>query len=649
MLAGGDSLQSEGGNADVFLSYSRDDQKAALPIISALESAGYSVWWDGLLGGGERFAHITEQALENARAVVVLWSKTSLTSHWVHDEATRGRDRRCLVPLSIDGSDPPLGFRQFQVIDVSGNKSRANSPEMQKLILAVGALRDHEPGLPPISKPASRPVLLTRRRAIGAGAGAIVLSGTAIALWQFDLLGPSRTSSSVAVLPFANLSGDATQDYFSDGLSEELRTTLSLDSQIEVAARTSSSRFKDVKIDAKEIARQLGVANIVEGAIQRAGEIVRISVQLIDGKSGKEKWSQRFDRKMIDIFAVQSEIADLVADGLVIKISSSGKPSKNRLGGTSSNKAYDAYLRGKALYNLAADEKSDRSALLQFDAAIREDPKFASAFAAKSRALTVIANNYASGGQIKDLYAQAVNAARKAIDLVPDLAEAQAALGFVMFNGQLDVKGAGDPYQKSFERGFGNADILSGFANYAARTGKFNDARAAIARAKKLDPLNPAVFRNAGVIEYCDRQYKAALTPFKTALSLNPKMSGIHQLIGDINYLEGNLAVAKTEYSAEPNSLDRLKGLAIIEYRLNNPDQAKVEMAKLIAKFGDNSLYQQAQILAQWGDLSAALELLEKAYQMGDSGMALLRNDPLLDKLRKQVRFIKLMTDMGFE
>ncbi len=647
MLAGGKSLKNVGGNADVFLSYSRDDQKTALPIIAALESAGYSVWWDGLLGGGERFANTTEQALENARAVVVLWSRTSLSSHWVHDEATRGRDRGCLVPLSIDGSDPPLGFRQFQVIDVSGNKARVNSPEMQKLVLAVAALHDHESVSPRNVSTAAKPSLISRRAAIGAGA--FIAGGSALALWKFDILGPSGISNSVAVLPFANLSGDETQDYFSDGLSEELRTALSLDSQIEVAARTSSSRFKDQKIDAKDIAKQLGVANIVEGAIQRAEEVVRISVQLIDGKSGKEKWSQRFDRKMIDIFAVQSEIADLVADGLVTKISSNGKLSKSRLGGTKSNKAYDAFLRGKAFYNLAADEKSDRDALLQFDAAIREDPKFASAYAAKSRALTVIANNYASGVQTKELYAQAVNSARMAIDLVPDLAEAQAALGFVMFNGQLDVKGAGDPYQKSFERGFGNADILSGFANYAARTGKFIDARSAIARAKKLDPLNPAVFRNAGVIEYCDRKYDDALPPFKTALSLNPKMSGIHQLIGDINYLQGNLANAKSEYSAEPNSLDRLKGLAIIEYQLKNPDQAKLEMAKLIAKFGDNSLYQQAQILAQWGDLTAALTALEKAHQIGDSGMVLLRNDPLLDKLRKQPRFVKLLTDMGFE
>jgi TolB-like protein/Tfp pilus assembly protein PilF len=639
----GENQLNDGVTPSVFLSYSRSDQKAALPIIAALEAAGFSVWWDGLLAGGERFAHTTQDALEKARAVVVLWSKTSLTSHWVHDEATRGRDRRCLVPLTIDGSEPPLGFRQFQVIDVSAGKGRANSPEMQKLVRAVAALHDQEVQLPPPAKAA----VFTRRMAIGGGAA--ILTGSALAAWQFNLFGSPGAANSVAVLPFANLSGDKAQDYFSDGLSEELRTTLSLDSQIEVAARTSSSRFKDQKIDATAIASQLGVANIVEGAIRQAGKMVRITAQLIDGKTGKEKWSQSFDRTMDDIFAVQSEIADFVADGLVTQISATRKPGKKSLGGTRNSAAYDAYLRGKALYNLAADEKSDRGALAQYEAAISLDPKFASAFAAKSRALTVIANNYASGTQLKDYYAQAVTAARTAIDLVPELAEAQAALGFVMFNGQQDVKGAQDPYQKSFERGFGNADILSGFANYAARTGKFADARQAIARAKKLDPLNPAVFRNAAIIEYCDKQYEAAKAPLKTALSLNPKMGGLHQLIGDMDYLQGNFAAAQAQYSAEPNSLDRLKGLALTAQRLNNPDQAKAEMAKMIAEFGDNSLYQQAQIQAQWGDKAAALTTLEKARQTGDSGMVLLRNDPMLNSIRNEPRFIKLRADMGFE
>jgi TolB-like protein/Tfp pilus assembly protein PilF len=640
-----ENLSANGVPATIFLSYSRADQKAALPVIAALEAAGFSVWWDGLLEGGERFAKTTEAALENAKAVVVLWSKTSIASHWVHDEATRGRDRRCLVPLSIDGCEPPLGFRQFQVIHIAQGKGRTDTPEMQKMLRAVAALHEQDIQLPP----PAQPPLITRRLALGGGA-AIVLGGTGFAAWKLQLFGTASAQSSVAVLPFANLSGDKGQDYFSDGLSEEIRSTLSLNSQIEVAARTSSNRFKDQKLDATTIASQLGVAHIVDGAVRRAGEMVRVSVQLINGKTGKENWTQSFDRKMDDIFGVQSEIANVVADGLLAKMSANNAKTRTAsLGGTSNGKAYDAFLRGKALYNLAADEKSDRRALAQFDEAIRLDPKYAAAYAAKSRVLTVIANNYASGAELRAYYDKSVAAARNAIQLVPELAEAQAALGFVMCNGQLDIKGAEDPYRKSFERGFGNADILSGFAIYAARTGKFDDARSAIARAQKLDPLNPIVFRNAGVVEYCDRQYDAAKAPLKTALSLNPKMGAVHQMMGDMALLRGDFTEAKAEYIAEPNALDRLKGLAIVEHRLKNKDAAQAAMAKLIAEFGDNSLYQQAQVLAGWGDKATALAALNKAYQAGDSGLVLLRNDPIFDGIRNDPGFGKLLAKLGFE
>jgi TIR domain len=127
------------GETTVFVSYSRGDQKRALPIIKILEAAGFAVWWDGLLEGGERFSRTTEDALERAKAIVVLWSANSSNSHWVHDEATRGRDRKCLVPLSIDGSEPPLGFRQFQVIEASQAKVKTGSPEMQKLVQTYAA------------------------------------------------------------------------------------------------------------------------------------------------------------------------------------------------------------------------------------------------------------------------------------------------------------------------------------------------------------------------------------------------------------------------------------------------------------------------------------------------------------------------------
>jgi TolB-like protein/Tfp pilus assembly protein PilF len=630
----------------VFLSYSRDDQKRALPIIRLLEQNGYSVWWDGMLEGGERFARTTDAALQRAKAVVVLWSKSSIGSHWVHDEATQGRDRRCLVPLSIDGSQPPLGFRQFQVIDAAAAKVRAGSPEMLGMLRAVAALHDR-----PIDahggKPARLPVF--NRRAVIAGGTVVAVLGGGGAVWKTGLLSGSLAQNSIAVLPFANMSGDASQQYFSDGLSEELRATLSLNQQLIVAAQMSSINVQELKLDVKDIAGQLDVAYILDGSVRRAAGILRITAKLIDGATGFQKWSQTFDRKSDDIFAVQSEIAIIVADQLAVTISAGSKRQKRGVGSTKDAQSYDAYLQGKALYKLAADEQSDRAALLQFGRAIKRDPGFAAAFAAKSRALTVIANNYATGGELKNYYAQAIDAARGAVKLAPDLADAHSALGFALFNGQLDVKGANEPYQKSKDLGFGNADILSGFANYATRTGQFDAARQAIKRAQRLDPLNPSVHRNAGVIEYSARNFDAALGPLQSALRLNPKISGVYPLLGDMKLLSGDADSALANYSKIAGGFDRLKGLAIAHDKLGKRELGQAAMAEMIAEFGDNSLYQQAQVLAQWGEYDSAVTALERAYQKGDSGLVLSRNDPLLDPVRRDPRFEQLQVRLGFE
>lgn len=629
----------------IFVSYSREDQKQALPIIQLLQGEGYNVWWDGLLEGGERFSNITHQALENAKAVVVLWSKTSIGSHWVHDEATRGRDRKCLVPLSLDGSEPPLGFRQFQVIDIWKAKIRTDAPEMEKMLRAVANLHG-EAARPLPPPPKARSSQLGRREAIGAGA-LLAVAGGGFAAWKW--LEPNASLRSVAVLPFDNLSGDASRAYFSDGLSEELRNTLSLNRQLAVAAQTSSNKFRDDELDAKAIARQLGVAYILDGSVRQSGDIVRVSAQLIEGNTGFEKWSQSFDRKLSDIFAVQSDIATTVADELASKIWTNPADAKTRVGGTTSVKAYDAYLRGQALYKLAADERSDRDALAQFEAAIAADSRYAVAHAARSRALTVIANNYSTGDQLRKYYAQSVAAAKKAVEIAPDLAEAHSALGFVLFNGMLQVKAASDPYRQSFDLGFGNADILASYANYAARTGSFASAREAIARAKRLDPLNPSVFRNAGVIEYCDRQYDAAIALFDSALSLNLKIGGVQSLLGDIRILQGNWQAAQKHFALEPGKLARQKGEAIVEMKLNGSAAGQAVIARMKADFGDNSLYQQAQVMAQWGRPDEAIAALAKAKAAGDSGLVQLRNDPLLDPLRDKTEFKAILASMGFE
>lgn len=644
--------------ASVFVSYSRKDRPEVMPIIEGLQKAGITVWWDGLLEAGNVFLQTTEDALENAAVVLVVWTRTSINSNWVRDEATSGRDDGRLVPLTIDGSMAPLGFRQFQIADLSGWHGDAEAPEFAEIIRSVRTLVNQSETQTPSKAsldtapmdngPADKGQMFTRRTALLAG-GTAVVAGAAV-VWNGGWLEGSATqANSIAVLPFNNISGDRSQDYFADGLSEELRSTLSLNQQLQVAAKTSSNSFRDKQLEVKAIAEKLGVSHILDGSVRRAGNVIRVAAQLIDGETGFEKWSESFDREMTDIFAIQSEIATTVTDALIARISSDGTTADMLVGGTANDSAYDAYLRGKALYDLAKDETTDREALDQFDQAIGLDANYAAAHAAKSRVLTVIANSYASGGELNQYYDAAVESARLAIAAAPTLAEGHSALGFVLFNGRLDVKSAFDPYQKAYELGYGNADILSAYANFMSRIGKFPEARRAIERAKKLDPLNPSVFRNAGVIEYGDREYEKATDDLRKALAINPKTSVVYSVLGDIALISGDPGEAKQLYLEESGALGRQKGLAIIERKLDNLPAAKNALDSMIADFGNNSLYQQAQVAAQWEDLEAGMELLERAMSAGDSGLVQSRNDPLLDPLRDDQRFAELQKKLGFE
>ena len=634
------------GEATVFLSYSRDDQKRALPIIKLLEAAGFSVWWDGLIEGGARFSRTTEDALEHASAIVVLWSATSNNSHWVQDEATRGRDRKCLVPLSIDGCEPPLGFRQFQVIDARPAKVRPNSPEMQNLIRAVSALHDG-PDRQPISTPSR--LRTTDRRQVLIGGGVLGIAAIGGAAWLTGLIGGKAVAAaSVAVMPFDNLSGDPKQAYFSDGLAAEVRSELTRNVLLKVAAQTSSNSFRDHAGDVKTIMNQLQVAYLLEGDVRRENDNVRISTRLID-RSGFEKWSERFDRKMSSIFEVQSEIASAIATQLSAQIdggAAAKKPDIAETGGTESVAAFDAYLRGKDLFEAGVDEASDRLALSKFDEAIVADPKYAAAHAARSRSIAVMANQY--GGDLKALYQQSVAAARQAVALAPQYAEAHSALGFALGYGQMNLRAARMPYETSLKLGGGDADILSRYAIFQARLKRFGPANETIARSLALDPLNARTLRTIGSIHYASGDYPKALDAMERALALNPKLGGAKAIIGGVQYMMGDIDAAKASYIAEKNRLFGLTGLAIVEQRQGKAAQAQKYLNELIGENGINSLYQQAQVYAQWGEVTKSIKALYEARAAGDSGLIQMYYDPLLTPVRGEPEFSRLLKDIGF-
>lgn len=627
-------------SATLFLSYARTDRTRAELLADILTNAGYTVWWDALIEGGAQFAASIRQALETADAVIVLWSKNSIDSDWVRDEAAVGRDRHRLIPLTLDGTTPPLGFRQYQAIDLSHWRGKPNAPQMASIRRAIATATGQEPVVPPKTIPVSRRKIL----ALGTGAGVLAVGGGAVFAWRSGLFEPASSSGlSIAVLPFRNISGDPDQDFLSEGLTEEIRAALARNPALKVLAATSSNAAHELGDDVKSITRELGVGYLLEGSVRRSGDTIRVSTDLTDGKTGFSQWSQTVDRKLTDLFAFQSEIAATVSNAMSVRVATNAPAP----GGTRNIRAYENFLRGRALFNQAKDEESDRQALALYELAIAADPKFAMAHAARSRALSAIAVQYANADELKQLYAEAIAAARKAIELAPNMAEGHLALGFALFTGKLDVDGARPSYEKAYQLGRGNADILLLYALYLSRAGRPEEAREAIARALALDPLNPRTYRASGSINYAARRYADALPPLERALKLNPKMTSANALRGSSLMQLGRLPEARAAFEAEPRSMFRLTGLAIVDRRLGDGAAAQKAFDQLVSEVGDAALYQQAQVLAQWGRSDEALAALERARAVGDSGLIYLSTDPLLDPIRNQPRFHNLLSALA--
>ena len=637
----------EGGSAAdgdyVFVSYARPDEKAARPIIRIIEDAGFKVWWDDLIAGGERFGAQISDALEGARAVVVLWSANSIASHWVQDEASLGRDRHCLVPLSIDGSPPPLGFRQFQSLDLSRGGLKASNPAMRRAVKAIAEImgRPAKPAVARASKPA------VDRRAVLVAGGAVVVAAGGFAGWRLVLAPASASANSIAVLPFDNLSGQPGQQYLSDGLAAELRAKLSRNPLLKVVGQASSNAFRDRSDNSRVIAARLGVANLLDGNVRAVGGQVRIAVELIDGASGFSKWSQSFDRGMTNLLQLQADVADAVSAALSAQLVG-GEETQARSGGTEHVEAFDFYLRGKELFDSQRDEASDRGALALFSQAVRLDPDYAAARAARSRALAVIANQYAQADERRRLYAEAVAEARRAIVSARQFPDGFAALGYALFYGMLDIRAADAPYRRAQQLSEGNPDVLSLVALYRARRRQFAMAEPAIERAQMLDPLNPSLFKTAGRIRFASGDYDGAIAAARRALEINPAIGGAHGDIGNALLMIRRFDEAAAEFGKEKIGLLAIPGKAITAIRRRDAVGAQAAFDELRRAEGDNGLYQQGQVLAQWGKSDEALEALEEAADQADSGLVYLLSDPFLAPLHNQPRFNSLLRKVHF-
>jgi TolB-like protein/Flp pilus assembly protein TadD len=459
----------------------------------------------------------------------------------------------------------------------------------------------------------------------------------------------SPPAHSVAVLPFVNMSGDPKQDYFSDGVSEELLNALSRLNDLQVVARTSSFSFKGKDMDVPTIARRLNVGAILEGSVRRAGNTVRITAQLINTVTGFHLWSETYDRPITDIFKVQTEVATAVAEQLEIKLAGS-ESAKFEVGGTKNPAAYDAYLRAQRVFQEGQGEPGNRATVAAVDKAIALDPGYAAAYVLRSMGLLGLWY-IAHLDTAKDLGDQAIASAQRAVALAPDYGDAHAELGRVLVDISVDFVGAGAEFDRALALAPGSAYVQSNFGNYAALIGHFEPALIAMQRTVSLDQENWRSYFAQGQTLSLARQYGAAVVAFQHGLALRPGALAIDGWLGSDFFLMGQTEQARLLCEAPATPMhddDRHDCLALVYHALGRQADAEHELDQFKKLDGDGGAIAYAEICAQWGNAPAALQWLHKAERLSVVGRAYLKVDMLLDPIRNEPQFKALLARMNF-
>jgi serine/threonine-protein kinase len=450
---------------------------------------------------------------------------------------------------------------------------------------------------------------------------------------------------SIAVLPFVNMSGDKTQEYFSDGVSEELINALSHVDALQVSARTSSFAFKGKDVDVGTIARKLNVAAILEGSIRRSGNKVRITAQLVNAINGFHIWSQDYDRDLRDILALQTNIASAVAQEMQVKLLGD-EPARMEAGGTRNPAAYDAYLRGMQIQVTQQGIAAVRRALAAFDQAIALDPNFAAAHAQRAIELRGLAIFSTEPTAVAQLYAQARQEAERAVALAPDYADAHMVLGWhILVNGFLDLGGAAREIDRAMTLAPGSATVLDAYAGFQGILGHQGAALAAMRRAIRLDPQNPRYREHLLFNLSWARRFQDVLVAALDVKALHPESQYADFYSATSNLALGHPEVALQicESPAMPlEQHDRHFCLALADHALGKIGQATKELGDLRALDGELGAARYAAVYAQWGDPAAALRWLAAAERVSRASLKNLKVDWMFDPLRSEPQFQRL-------
>ena len=380
--------------ADVFVSYARHDKARVAPLVAAIEASGWSVWWDPEISPGQEFDRQIVAELKIATAVLVVWTPKSVESRWVRGEARDGAERGILVPVRFERAEMPIDVRTFHTTDLDDWDRDPQSPQAQEVLRALGAM-------------------IARKNAAQAV--------TAISSSARSASAPGRARVAICVLPFTNMSGDPEQEYFSDGITEDIITDLSKVSALAVTSRNSAFVFKGKHVDLVKVARELKVDRVLEGSVRKAGGRVRITAQLVDGSSNDHLWAERYDRDLNDIFALQDEISEAIVKALRLRLLPEEKQAIEQRG-TDSVEAYNLYLMGRQLYVSGPEGNARRAAAIirLCTRATEIDSDYARAWALTAHAQMILRQTLGKKGD------DGLLAAERALELDHTLPEAHA-------------------------------------------------------------------------------------------------------------------------------------------------------------------------------------------------------------------------------
>lgn len=565
---------------DIFVSYARSTEPQAKEIAEALRAEGFSVWRDDEIPAHKPYAEVIEERLRSSKAVLVIWSADAAKSQWVRAEADAARELGTLIQVTIDGTLPPLPFNQIQCARVECSARGVMGNGWDKLTSSVAALVDTKRGISTDEKPLQR-----------------------------------RSKSTICVLPFVNMSGDLEQEYFSDGISEDITTDLSKVSALDVVARNTAFTLKGQSLDLCEVARRLGVSHVLEGSVRKAGSRVRISAQLIDGNSGSHVWAERYDRELTDIFAIQDEISKAIVEALKVKLLPGEKKAIEQRGTTNAD-AYNLYLMARNYWVSGnyGDMQREQRVIRLCRRCVEIDPDYAHAWALL--ALAQVSLRFYCG--LVD--GQPAEAAERAIAIDPTIAEAYAVRGRLLAEG-----------------------------------GQFEEANREIARAVELGPESWEVNREAARVAMTQSDIQQAAHFYRKAVNIIDSdyhswamLAMCYQALGQRDALregaERMLSESAKVLAEDPSNGAALGIQAGGHAILGNRDQAieTIERALLINPENLNMRYNFACILSAYlEEHEASLDMLEPVFANSNGAWLVTAAaiDPDLAPLHDNPRF----------